>query len=136
MLKHFYFYKRLLKLARNGTKVHNIFIFRNHLYRKQRWIEFFIGKNAIFYRSPFMRILPKHYNKLALKRNSTMTENSKYYTFEEPATRLIENQHTTPTTPHHTQIWTGYISKPRFRTHWKRGHTHTCICVHVFLKNM
>ena len=40
-----------------------------------------------------MRILPKHYNKLALKRNSTMTENSKYYIFEEPATRLVENQH-------------------------------------------
>ena len=65
-----------------------------------RWIEFFIRKNAIFYRSPFMRILPKHYNKLALKRNTTMTENSKYCSFEEPATRLIENQHTTPTTPH------------------------------------
>ena len=63
-------------------------------------IEFFIRKNAIFYRSPFMRILPKHYNKLALRGNTTMTENSKYCTFEEPATRLIENQHTTPTTPH------------------------------------
>ena len=36
-----------------------------------------------------MRILPKRYNKLALKRNTTMTENSKYCTFEEPATRLV-----------------------------------------------
>ena len=64
------------------------------------WIEFFIRKNAIVYRSQFMRILPKHNNKLALKKNTMMTENSKYCTFEEPATRLIENQHTTPTTPH------------------------------------